>query len=85
MINKINCQNDTELQKFSQLTQPGRNFWLCFNVLREFSDESVNSGKEGCWLYLISKESSSYLLRVESRTQFLHCNFLQMYFDINIS
>ena len=56
----------TLIYKSSQLTQPGRNFWLCFNVLREFSDNSVNSGKEGCWLYWISKGSSGLSFKLEN-------------------
>lgn len=48
MINKVNCQNDTDLRRFSQLTQRGRSFWLCFTVLREFSGTSVTRGGRAC-------------------------------------
>lgn len=68
MIKKINCQNDTDLQKSSQLTQPGRNFWLCFNVLREFSDNSSAVERRGvdCTEFLKDHQACFLNLRIST-------------------
>lgn len=71
MIHKVDCQDDTDPQKLSQLMQHRRNFWLCFNVLRGFSVNCQQWKGRVCdyteIIYEFLKNFQAHLLRDESR------------------